>query len=102
MEELKAFVEKQPDSWRKQVVVLSVSIDESREVVLPHLQRRGWDKFALHTWDEGQRAAQLYGVDAIPTAFLIDPRGKVVWTGNPLSREQESLLRQIGGKGGAR
>jgi len=102
MEELKAFVEKQPDSWRKQVVVLSVSIDESREVVLPHLQRRGWDKFALHTWDEGQRAAQLYGVDAVPTAFLIDPRGKVVWTGNPLSREQESLLRQIGGKGGAR
>jgi thiol-disulfide isomerase/thioredoxin len=102
MEELKAFVEKQPDSWRKQVVVLSVSIDASREVVLPHLQRRGWDKFALHTWDEGQRAAQLYGVDAIPTAFLIDPRGKVVWTGNPLSREQESLLRQIGGKGGAR
>jgi thiol-disulfide isomerase/thioredoxin len=102
MEELKAFVEKQPDSWRKQVVVLSVSIDASREVVLPHLQRRGWDKFALHTWDEGQRAAQLYGVDAVPTAFLIDPRGKVVWTGNPLSREQESLLRQIGGKGGAR
>jgi len=102
MEELKAFVEKQPDSWRKQVVVLSVSIDESRKVVLPHLQRRGWDKFALHTWDEGQRAAQLYGVDAVPTAFLIDPRGKVVWTGNPLSREQESLLRQIGGKGGAR
>jgi thiol-disulfide isomerase/thioredoxin len=102
MEELKAFVEKQPDSWRKQVVVLSVSIDASRKVVLPHLQRRGWDKFALHTWDEGQRAAQLYGVDAVPTAFLIDPRGKVVWTGNPLSREQESLLRQIGGKGGAR
>jgi thiol-disulfide isomerase/thioredoxin len=101
MEELKAFVEKQPDSWRKQVVVLSVSIDASRKVVLPHLQRRGWDKFALHTWDEGQRAAQLYGVDAVPTAFLIDPRGKVVWTGNPLSREQESLLRQIGGKGGA-
>jgi len=102
MEELKAFVEKQPASWRKQVVVLTVSIDESREVVLPHLQRRGWDKFALHTWDEGRRAAQLYGVDAVPTAFLIDPRGKVVWTGNPLSREQESLLRQIGAKGGAR
>ena len=102
MEELKAFVEKQPDSWRKQVVVLTVSLDESKEVVLSHLQRRGWDKFALHTWDKGQRAAQQYGVDAVPTAFLIDPRGRVVWTGNPLSHEQESLLRQIGKKGGAR
>jgi hypothetical protein len=64
MEELKAFVEKQPDSWRKQVVVLTVSIDEDKDVVLSHLQRRGWDKFALHAWDEGQRAAQQYGVEA--------------------------------------
>jgi thiol-disulfide isomerase/thioredoxin len=102
MEELKAFVEKQPDSWRKQVVVLTVSIDEDKDVVLSHLQRRGWDKFALHAWDEGQRAAQQYGVEGIPTAFLIDPQGKVVWAGNPLTRQQESLLRQIGNKGGAR
>jgi thiol-disulfide isomerase/thioredoxin len=102
MEELKAFVEKQPDSWRKQVVVLTVSVDEDKEVVLPHLQKRGWDKFALHAWDEGQRAAQQYGVEGIPTAFLIDPQGKVVWAGNPLTRQQESLLRQIGNKGGAR
>jgi thiol-disulfide isomerase/thioredoxin len=102
MEELKAFVEKQPDSWRKQVVVLTVSVDQDKEVVLPHLQRRGWDKFALHAWDEGQRAAQQYGVEGVPTAFLIDPQGKVVWAGNPLTRQQESLLRQIGNKGGAR
>jgi thiol-disulfide isomerase/thioredoxin len=102
MEELKAFVEKQPDSWRKQVVVLTVSVDQDKEVVLPHLQKRGWDKFALHAWDEGQRAAQQYGVEGIPTAFLIDLQGKVVWAGNPLTRQQESLLRQIGNKGGAR
>jgi Peroxiredoxin len=102
MEELKAFVEKQPDSWRKQVVVLTVSVDQDKDVVLPHLQRRGWDKFALHAWDEGQRAAQQYGVEGVPTAFLIDPQGKVVWAGNPLTRQQESLLRQIGNKGGAR
>jgi thiol-disulfide isomerase/thioredoxin len=102
MEELKAFVERQPDSWRKQVVVLTVSVDQDKEVVLPHLQKRGWDKFALHAWDERQRAAQQYGVEGIPTAFLIDPQGKVVWAGNPLTRQQESLLRQIGNKGGAR
>jgi thiol-disulfide isomerase/thioredoxin len=102
MEELKAFVERQPDSWRNQVVVLTVSVDQDKEVVLPHLQKRGWDKFALHAWDEGQRAAQQYGVEGIPTAFLIDPQGKVVWAGNPLTRQQESLLRQIGSKGGAR
>jgi thiol-disulfide isomerase/thioredoxin len=102
MEELKAFVEKQPASWRKQVVVLTVSLDESKEAVLSHLQRRGWDKFARHTWDEGQRAAQQYGVTGIPTAFLIDPRGKVVWSGHPTSRQHESLLRRIGNKGGAR
>jgi thiol-disulfide isomerase/thioredoxin len=102
MEELKAFVEKQPAAWRKRVVVLTVSLDESKEVVLPHLQRRGWDKFALHTWDAGQRVAQQYGVESIPTAFLIDPQGKVVWAGYPRSGQQESLLRQIGNKGGAR
>jgi len=102
MEELKAFVEKQPDSWRKQVVVLTVSIDEDKDVVLSHLQRRGWDKFALHAWDEGRRAAQQYGVEGVPIAFLIDPQGKVVWAGDPLTRQQESLLRQIGSKGGAR
>lgn len=102
MEQLKAFVEKQPESWRKQVVVLTMSVDQDQSVVLPHLQRRGWDKFAMHAWDKDQRAAQLYSVEGIPTAFLIDPQGKVVWAGYPLDERYKAILQQIGRTGGAR
>lgn len=100
MQALKNAVDKHGKRWRGKLEILTVSVDDTREVVMPHLQKNGWEKFARHAWDAGGRAANAYGVRAIPTAFLIDPNGRVVWTGNPLEEDPATKLNRYlqGGK----
>lgn len=87
MQSLKDAFNQHGARWRGKLEILAVSIDDTRDVVMPHLKQRGWEKFARHAWDANQKAANAYGVRAIPTAFLIDPGGKVAWTGNPLEED---------------
>lgn len=94
MQALKEATDKHGARWRGKLEIVTVSIDSSREVVMPHLKRRGWDKFARHTWDNDGRAANAYGVDGVPTAFLIDPAGKVAWSGHPLSEDVGTKLNR--------
>jgi len=62
--------------------ILGVSIDSSAEPWLQAVAEDGtpW----IHVLDESQgknrptRAAQLYGVHAVPSFFLVDPEGKLV------------------------
>lgn len=98
MQALKQAVDQHGARWRGKLEILTVSVDSTREVVMPHLKQRGWDKFARHAWDAEQKAASLYGVEGIPTAFLIDPAGKVVWTGHPLGEDPgEKINRYLQG-----
>lgn len=100
MQALKEAVDKYGAQWRGRLAILTVSVDNDRAVVMPHLKKRGWERFALHAWDLSRQAANAYGVRAIPTAFLIDPRGTVVWAGYPLEENPASKLNRYlqGGK----
>jgi thiol-disulfide isomerase/thioredoxin len=100
MQSLKDAVDRYGARWRGKLEILAVSIDDTRDVVMPHLKQRGWEKFARHAWDANQKAANPYGVRAIPTAFLIDPSGKVAWTGTPLEEDPGVKLNRYlqGGK----
>jgi thiol-disulfide isomerase/thioredoxin len=77
----------------KGVVVVGVSVDEgekrkTRDTVEPFVQENG-DKMsyavALDEPDRPTKAAYMEGFvfDGIPTAFVIDKSGKVVWAGQP-------------------
>jgi thiol-disulfide isomerase/thioredoxin len=100
MQALKGAFDQHGARWRGKLEILAVSIDDTRDVVMPHLKQRGWEKFARHAWDANQKAANAYGVRAIPTAFLIDPSGKVAWTGTPLEEDPGVKLNRYlqGGK----
>ena len=100
MQALKEAVDKYGAQWRGRLEILTISIDDDRAVVMSHLKKRGWERLARHAWDFSRQAANAYGVRAIPTAFLIDPRGIVVWAGNPLEENPASKLNRYlqGGK----
>ncbi|MCS7190777.1 MAG: TlpA family protein disulfide reductase [Fimbriimonadales bacterium] len=101
MQALKQAVDRHGARWRGKLEILTVSVDETREVVMPHLKQRNWDRFARHGWDSNGKAANAYGVRAVPTAFLIDPAGKLVWAGNPLEEDPGVKINrylQTGGK----
>ena len=44
----------------------------------------------------GSTTGALYGVRAIPRAFIVDPQGRVAWTGHPMSMDAalEQALRE--------
>ena len=46
-------------------------------------------------WDEDGKTADLYGVKAMPTAYLIGPDGKVLWNGHPMAAQAEALQKKI-------
>lgn len=43
----------------------------------------------------GSPTGEAYGVEGIPTAFLIGPDGKVVWSGHPMDEAFEKALEQV-------
>ena len=67
---------------RKDFVIITVSLDSDEEVLRGFLEKHEmpWH----HVFGEAggaQTAAERFGVNAIPAAFIIEPTGKVVASG---------------------
>ncbi len=103
LQELKSLLDRYGEQWADRLQVITVSVDDTESVVKPHLEQRGWWQMALHCWDarsshaEEGAANRVYGIRYIPTAFLIDPNGKIVWSGNPIDQIEAVLKRYLGG-----
>lgn len=79
---------------------LGVSFDTDREACLQAIKKDGlqWPQVSeLKKWKETEIAKQ-YGIRWIPTVYVIDPKGEVLFAGNDLD-ELEELLHYIGGVG---
>jgi thiol-disulfide isomerase/thioredoxin len=63
--------------------VFSVSLDRQEEPWLKAIEKDGliWKN---HGWDKEGKAANVYSVRSIPSAFLIDGKGNIVAQGNSL------------------
>ncbi|MBG86704.1 MAG: hypothetical protein CMO80_07375 [Verrucomicrobiales bacterium] len=87
MAKMQTYREKHPD-WGKNVELIALSIDSTREDAVNHLKSRGWNK-TLNAWagKGGFRAdaPTKYQVRGIPTVYVIDKNGKVAATGHPSS-----------------
>ena len=79
---------------------LGVSFDTDREACLKAVEKDGitWPQVSeLKKWKETE-ISRLYGIRWIPTVYVIDNAGKVLYAGNNLN-ELEELLRYLGGVG---
>jgi thiol-disulfide isomerase/thioredoxin len=84
--------------WAGKVSLIGVSIDDTTEVVVRHLEKNSWTA-ARQAWchpvsgSTGRASAQVkaFQVTGYPTAFLIGGDGKLIWTGHP-SPGIESLI----------
>ena len=79
---------------------LGVSFDTDREACLRAIEKDGleWPQVSeLKKWKETDIARQ-YGIRWIPTVYVIDNMGRVLFAGNDLD-ELEELLHYIGGVG---
>ncbi len=79
---------------------LGISFDTDREACLRAIEKDGlrWPQVSeLKKWKETDIARQ-YGIRWIPTVYVIDYKGEVLFAGNDLD-ELEELLHYIGGVG---
>ena len=79
---------------------LGISFDTDREACLRAIEKDGleWPQVSeLKKWKETDIARQ-YGIRWIPTVYVIDNMGRVLFAGNDLD-ELEELLHYIGGVG---
>jgi thiol-disulfide isomerase/thioredoxin len=65
--------------------------DEPRDKVEPFAKEMSMN----YPVGGGSQTLKQYGVEAIPTAFIVDPSGEVAWTGHPLTGMDAALEAQI-------
>ena len=95
--ELDQLAERRQRSWRGRASLLAVSIDADRARLEAHVEQRGWNHVRQLWAGPDLPAVQgPFEVTGVPTAFLIDAEGTIVWTGHPadieVEREIEALL----------
>ncbi len=66
---------------------LGVNSDRSKETLLKFVADKelNW----LQYYDPERTLGNLWGIPGLPTVFLLSPRGKVLWTGNPAQLDWE-------------
>jgi len=89
LEKLNKLAADKGESWRDQVAIVAVSIDQQPEAARRHLAGAGLTALApFWSGTEGNAgwespAAKLFGVVGVPSALLIDREGRVLWRGHP-------------------
>ncbi len=98
MAKLNTATKKRRGDWGDRVEVLAVSIDDSKDIPCSYAKRRGWTH-VRHFWTGAsdskgfeRPAAKKFGVNGVPTAFLIDPAGKIIWRGHPRDHNCETQI----------
>lgn len=83
-----------PDLKKKGLEVISVSLDDKRELWLKAVRedRVNWVQLADLDGFKKSKVARAYKIQQVPTVFLIDPKGQVVKT-NPGQEEILAVLK---------
>jgi peroxiredoxin len=83
--------------WNGKAAILAISCDDEIETLKKHVADRGWDN-VTHLWcEEGgsgwkATAMRTYVISGVPTAFLVDQEGKIVWRGHPATFKVEERI----------
>ena len=97
MERAQTYAEKHRD-WGDRVVVVAVSIDDSRAAAASHLERKGWNK-TRNAWIDprggGNPAVLAYAGKGIPSAYVLSAEGIVVAAGHPNRLDIAGEVRRL-------
>ena len=100
MQRLVDLARRRGGEWSKDVALVAVGIDQDREPLLREVQQQGptairhlWSPADEARWSGSAGAAFL--VSSVPTAFLIDRDGRIVWRGHPGSLEIEREIEKL-------
>jgi thiol-disulfide isomerase/thioredoxin len=88
---------KHPD-WKDRVEIVTVSIDDKLNAAREHLEKRGWTNTVSLWAGEGRwyaPPAKAYRLHGIPTAYVIDAGGKVVWAGHPFGDQIPEIVNRL-------
>jgi thiol-disulfide isomerase/thioredoxin len=87
--------------YQDQNVVFVGVTDEKADVVKPFVKKMGDQMDYTIAIDQGGQTArgymQAYGQNGIPTAFIVDKAGNVVWLGHPMGELEQTLEAVLAG-----
>jgi len=94
MTRLQSLRDQHPE-WKDRVEIVSVSIDDKLAEAAGHAVKREWTK-TLNTWAGAggteSKPAGAFRVRGIPTAYVIDPQGRIVRGGHPASLDFGAII----------
>ena len=94
MAELQTLQAQHPE-WKDRVKIIALSIDGELREARMHLAKRGWTN-SFNTW-AGPRGmmsapAKQFRLHGVPTCYVIDAQGRVVYGGIPLGLEVTNVI----------
>ena len=96
-----SIMERRGKEWDSKAIIIALSIDQSVEPARQKVRQEDWSTVKHYWSEEGPEtgwhsdAPRRYGIDGIPTAFLIDQQGKILWTGDPNDTNPEKRIDRI-------
>lgn len=93
-----SIMEKKARDWEGRATILAASVDADQQAALRHVLTKGWTSMR-HAWcgerDNEQNASRIFGVKGIPSAFLINKEGVIVWAGHAASVNVEEEFERL-------
>jgi thiol-disulfide isomerase/thioredoxin len=82
--------------WLSKVRIIGISIDEGKDKIKSFLQEKQWDQME-HYWSPNGVfvANKLYEERDLPRALLVDTNGKIVFEGDPATRNLEQDINDL-------
>ncbi len=105
MQHNSAILEKRAADWDGRATILGISCDEELQTLKDHVAAHEWENVP-HMWCEdggtgwGSKPMRTYGISGVPTAFLLDQSGTIVWRGHPATINVEERIDKLLNEGG--
>ncbi len=85
-------------NWQDKVAIVPLSIDDALADVRKHVDQRGWtNTFNVWAGEGGWHSApaQTFRVTGVPTTYVIDAQGKIVWAGHPAGADFGKMIDRL-------
>ena len=87
MDHNQKMLDKNGEDWKKkQIRIIGLSIDQSADKVVTHVETKGW-KSVEHYHRAKSDCSDVYGVRGVPHVMLVDQKGTIVFKGHPAGRK---------------